>query len=256
MEKNFAFTNFCTIYSSKGNTPNNLRERACFSDIFYSEYNGVVQKNTYEVTLYKLGDTLNKERKNNACLLDKRGIIRHLKILQSVFKFSWHLKEDGDDKYILTLTLDGDLIYHKYLLTWVRYLYEFPFNVFLLDAINLKKLPEFKFESIINLFNVAGATSGINRHGCDIHAIGATYTFKQLYTIKETKSSLKSLEGGHTRLNNTFLYVEDEDNLKQFNKTLKDNVDSLEFWSSDEWFTKRLPLYKENYKILKKLQAK
>ena len=32
--------------------------------------------------------------------------------------------------------------FHKYVLTWLRYTYEFPYNVFLKDAYNLKSIPE------------------------------------------------------------------------------------------------------------------
>lgn len=259
MKKNFLMLNFCTEYGSEGNTQKNLYKYACFSTIFYSEGNGIVQKNTYTIKLYKIGDWLNKKRQNNACLTDRAGIVHHLKILQSVFKFSYHLKEN-EDHFVLTMTLEGDLIYHKYMLSWVRYLYEYPFNVFLADACKLKGIPGFKFESIINLFNLVGATSGICQHGTGIHAIGETAWFKALMTTKEIKAKLKELEGGHKRVNDIFpvlhanggrgapdknaiegvVTLEEEDN----------NLHSSDYWDSEEEFNKRLELYKKNYKIL------
>lgn len=258
MKKNFLMLNFCTEYGSKGNTNINLKQDACFSNVFYSEDNGIVQKNKYTVKLYKMGDWLNKKRQNNACLTDRTGIVHHLKILQSVFKFSYRLKEKKDH-FVLTITLEGDLIYHKYMLCWIRYLYEYPFNVFLADAYKLKGVPGFKFESIINLFNLVGATSGICQHGTGIHAIGETCWFKALMTTKEIQAALKGLEGGNTKINDVFPIVFANkgygapENEVEYMETLKegnDNLHSSDYWDSEEEFNKRLKLYKENYKIL------
>lgn len=259
MNKNFLMLNFCTEYSSEGNTQKDLRKGACFSTIFYSEGNGIVQKNKYTIKLYKIGDWLNKKRQNNACLTDRAGIVHHLKILQSVFKFSYHLKEK-EDHFILTMTLEGDLIYHKYMLSWVRYLYEYPFNVFLADACKLRGNPEFKFESIINLFNLVGATSGIIQHGTGIHAIGETGWFKALMTTKEIQARLKELEGGHKHINDIFPVLHanggrgaPKDKLEGIETLEEDdnNLHSSDYWESEEEFSKRLELYKKNYKILK-----
>lgn len=258
MNKNFLMLNFCTEYGSEGNTQKNLCKDDCFSTIFYSEDNGIVQKNTYTIKLYKIGDWLNKKRQNNACLTDRAGIVHHLKILQSVFKFSYHLKEE-EDHFILKITLEGDLIYHKYMLSWVRYLYEYPFNVFLADACKLKTIPGFKFESIINLFNLVGATSGIRQHGTGIHAIGETGWFKALMTTKEIQAKLKELEGGHKQVNSIFpvLYANGEwgapDKKIEGVETIEEednNLHSSDYWASEEEFNKRLELYKKNYKIL------
>lgn len=265
MKKNFLMLNFCTEYSSEGNTQKALRKDACFSTIFYSEGNGIVQKNKYTIILYKIGDWLNKKRQNNACLMDRAGIVHHLKILQSVFKFSYHLKEK-EDHFVLTITLEGDLIYHKYMLSWVRYLYEYPFNVFLEDAYKLKEIPGFKFESIINLFNLVGATSGICQHGTRIHAIGETHWFKALMTTKEIQAKLRDLKGGNTRVNDIFPVVftnkrsfGDPPNKVENMKTLGEddnNLHSSDYWDSEEEFNKRLEFYKENYKILKDYKKK
>lgn len=259
MNKNFLMLNFCTEYGSEGNTQKNLSKNACFSTIFYSEDNGIVQKNKYTIKLYKIGDWLNKKRQNNACLTDRAGIVHHLKILQSVFKFSYHLKEN-EDHFVLTMTLDGDLIYHKYMLSWVRYLYEYPFNVFLADACKLKKIDGFKFESVINLFNLVGATSGICQHGTGIHAIGETAWFKALMTTKEIQAKLKELEGGNKKVNDIFPILHanggwgapDKNEIEGV-ETLEEednNLHSSDYWSSEEEFNKRLKLYKKNYKIL------
>lgn len=247
MNKNFLFLNFCTEYSSEGDTNKDFDQEACFSTIFYSEGNGIVQNNRYTIKLYKLGDLLNKEKQNNAVLTDRAGIVSHLKVLQSVFKFRYSII-DNKDHYIINLSLNADLIYHKYLLTWVRYLYEYPFNVFLVDAYRCKKIPEFKFESVINLFNLIGATSGICQHGTDIHAIGATHKFKERLTTKQIQKALKELCGGRKMINSIFNYFTNAD-IRTINKD-RDSLHSSDYWESEREFTERLTLYKHNYKIL------
>lgn len=263
MRKNFLMLNFCTEYSSEGNTEKHMRKAACFGEIFHSKRNGVIQRNKYTIKLYKLGDFLNKKRQNNACLTDRAGIVRHLRILKSVFKFSYNLKEN-EDHFILIITLHRDLIYHKYMLSWVRYLYEFPFNVFLTDAYKLKNKQGFKAESVINLFNLVGATSGIYQHGIDIHAIGETNKFKALMTTKEIQKTLTDLCGGNTYINDVFPIIyhdkrNDEINKVKGLKTLEeehDNLHSSDYWESEEEFNKRVELYKENYKILTNYKKK
>lgn len=247
---------FCTEYSSDGNTKKTLGIDSCFSTVFHSINNGIIQKNKYIIKLYKMGDWLNKKRQNNACLVDRAGIVRHLKVLQLVFKFSYHIKEK-EDHFVLIITFEGDIIYHKYLLSWIRYLYEYPFNVFLVDAYKLKEIPGFKFESIINLFNLVGATSGICQHGTSIHAIGETNWFKALMTTKEIQAKLKELEGGITNINDIFPVVYAKKywvyNKVKGIKVLKEDNNSLhssDYWDSIEEFNKRLKLYKKNYKIL------
>ena len=259
MNKNFLMLNFCTEYASEGNTQREMKKDACFGTIFHCEINGIVQKNKYTIKLYKIGNFLNEKRQNNACLLDRTGIVHHLKILKSLFKFSYRLKEDKDH-FVLNITINADLIYHKYMLSWVRYLYEYPFNVFLVDAYKLKAIPGFKFESIINLFNLVSATSGIYEHGTGIHAIGETGWFKELLTTKEIQEKLKGLCGGHTQVNSIFDVLNNNkkgwrpgENKIDGVKSLKEednNLHSSDYWSSEEEFNNRLELYKENYKIL------
>lgn len=247
MKNDFAMLNFCTEYSSDGDVKHRMNKEACFGEIFR---NRRMMKNKYTIKIYKIGDVLNKEKRNNACFMDKVGVIHHLKILKSVLPFKYKIKE-MENCYILTLIVEGKNIYHRYILSWVRYLYEFPFNVFLMDAHRMKSLPEFKFESIINLFNVVGATTKIGIFGEDIHGIGDTRKFKALMTIKEIKNSLKNLEYNPV-LNNTFPNIEEE--IRKISHTcVKDHktLHSSDYWESNEEFDLRLENYKFNYKILK-----
>lgn len=243
--------NFCTKYKSEGSTNHLFREEACFDAIFRSAHqNGVIQTNTYTIRLYKFGDKLLANKQNNACLTDKAGIIKHLRILKSLFKFKYKIIEK-ENYFDLVIILSGHLIYHKYLLTWVRYLYEYPFNVFLMDANKLSKLPEFKFESIINLFNLIGVTSGIRDNGVSIHSIVDTSYPQQLQTIKALQDKLKEKVGEEEWLNDLFdtqLEIANELLTLPVSSKMKHSSD---YWNSENQFEARLIIYKKNYKILK-----
>lgn len=248
MNNNFLMLNFCSEYSSEGDTYKKMKKEACFSTVFNS--NEVIQENKYTIVLYKPGDFLNKKKQNNACLTDRKGIVKHIRVLKSFFPFKYSLKEKKD-RFEIVLILKGDIIYHKFLLCWVRYLYEYPFNVFLTEANKLKNIPEFKFKSIINLFNLVGATSSIYDFGTSIHAIGETRYFKHFMTIKEIKDKLNKLKGGKSRVNEIFKTLLKEEGLKSL-KVDDKTLHSSEYWDSEEEFNNRLELYKENYKIIKR----
>lgn len=252
MNNNFLMLNFCTEYSSEGSTYKKMSRDACFSTIFHSVLNGrgIIQENKYTLVLYKPGDFLNKKKQNNACFTDRKGIVKHIRVLKSFFPLKYRLKE-REDSFKIVLILKGDIIYHKFLLCWVRYLYEYPFNVFLAEANKLKNIPEFKFKSIINLFNLVGATSSVYDFGTNIHAIGEIHYFKHFMTVKEIKDKLNKLKGGKSGVNDIFKIVreiKDLKTLKEEDKTLH----SSKYWDSEEEFNNRLELYKENYKIIKR----
>lgn len=250
MDKSFLMLNFCTIYESKGNTTKEMCEEACFGTVFHSERNGIEQNNTYTIKIHKFGDFVREKRQNNGCLINRADIVRHLRVLKSIVRFKYSLKEHKD-LFVLTVNINGDLMYHKYALTWIRYIYEYPFNVFLLDAHRLKKLPEFRFDSIINLFNLVGATSSIQDWGTAIHAIGRTYNFKLFMTTKGIKEQLIILSKGNNQVNNIFKEL-DKDCKAYTLKATSGDLHSLDYWDSEDKFKQRYKIYIKNYKILTK----
>lgn len=259
---NFSFINYCTIYSSKGSTNLELESRACFANVFESRNNGILT-NTYTIKIYTENalENANEWHRGNICLTDRGGIVNHLRTLKSLFNFKYRVK-NCETYFLVTIRLRGRLIYHKFLLSWVRYLYEFPFNIFLNEAKKLRELPDFKFESIINLFNLVGMTSRMSCYGTDIHAIGKTYCMKALITNKQLKKRLTDTKNNRDTLDNLFSTIYDpigfhtEEDTKKFGeiKVLRNArklLYTLEYWDSDEEFENRLKLYKENYKVLK-----
>lgn len=245
---NFKFLNFCTIYSSKGSI-NKPKSRAyCFSTIFYQGPN--VQENEYMLEIYT---DKYKNKDDNNCLLTEEQLITHIEEAKKFRNFEYSLSKK-DNKYILNFKLNGPRMYHKVILSWIRYAYEFPFNVALYEAFKLKNTKGFKRESLFNLFNLVGGSMSYYKHGCDIHAIGRFNQFKPKVSYKELKTLTdnKINESPSTPINTILPELKNENFIVLENKN---NVFMEgEYWEDNKSFKKRLKVYRVNNKILKKLK--
>lgn len=246
MEKiNFKFLNFCTIYGSTGSIEKETKREYCFSTIFYQGPNKL--KNDYTIEIY--WDKYKDEYDNN-CLLTTEQLVTHINEIKKLKSFD-HTLEKHENKYVLKLHLTGPRMYHKVILSWLRYSYEWPFNVALYEAFKLKETRGFKQENLFNLFNLVGASMNYRKHGTDIHAIGEFDRFKQLINYKEFKTLVKEAYINKPKGQINYIvpvlnrYDKDWKYIEHNNK----NLLSTEFWEKD--FEKRLDIYKHNYKILK-----
>lgn len=247
--KEFAFINYNTEYSCTGDFYKIMSTDACFSTAF-SHTDGIDTVNEqYEIILYKGIDFISKTKGSNACLFTRKQIKNHLKQAQGIFPFKFIIKElkDWNKRYnVFKITLileDVPGSFHKYLLTWVRYLYEYPYNVILYDALQLKNESCFRFTSIDNLFNlVLGCFKDSPR---EIHQIAKNQISKPI-NKKTLKDTLKKI----SHLN--IIY----DKLSKKEKTIRAKYlgfskDDIEYWQSKEIFENfRKPVYLEVYNNL------
>ena len=243
---NFNFLNFCTIYESTGSVDKELGREYCFSEIFYEGPNK--QKNNYILEIY--WDKY-EDNDNNNCLLTTEQLVEHINEIKKIKSFE-HELEKHEDKYVLKFTLDAPRIYHKIILSWLRYSYEWPFNMALYETFKLKDTYGFKRENLFNLFNIIGASMGYEKHGTDIHAIGAFNRFKKLVTYKEFKQLIETARKKDPRkqINQVVPYI-DNINLKDVPRQEDFKINESEFWENEKDFKKRVKIYRNNYKILK-----
>lgn len=250
MDKQFVFLNFHTEYSSEGTVSKPMRREYCFSDIFYDEN---YQENEYKIRIYKNLTGVNNGQKNNACFMTKDELFDYISIAKRVHDFDLKVTEEKKDRFLVELTLNAPRVVHRYILTWLRYSYEFPFNMYLADAMKMKKTVGFKRDDIFNLFNLVGATGGYHFHGDRIHCIGDVCWPRKFYSIKEQIDIVNKAKDNE-EVNNLFPKL---DKLKGF-KTLfdeldefKNNFEALEYWQDDKNFKSRLKFYKLNKKAIK-----
>ena len=146
----FKYLNYCANYSVSGDISHkegivkNLKEYkcsgdVCFADVFY----GRVRKNNkklreanydetpitavYRIRFLKYRDDRYDNIDSNV-LVDRDCIARFIEYATRVVPFTFTVKEFSR-YYCVTIKIDKlKIIFHKFILTWVRYLYEYPYN--------------------------------------------------------------------------------------------------------------------------------
>ena len=258
--KELKLLNYYTVYSyssidARGNKHLIIHRTnaICFADLF-AEFKSHPPKGEYTVFVSTDLKSL-REHRCNYCFLNKAGIIRHLKQVQQVVpEFVSFTVTPAEHRtysgYEITLIINrANKIVHKYVLTWVRYLYETSFSLALLDVTKLAKLSKFRFVSYANLLNVVQACfpeEGMPNHNT-WHAIGIMRPHK-FYTKKELQRKIPESNSLNT------LYP--EENVGQYN-SIPTNPDiyNLSYWESEEIFlNERLPIYESLYNKLKILR--
>ena len=243
--KEFSYLSLYTEYSMSGSVDAGMRATVCFGNAFRS-----LSKDsdiTYNIRVYPGAFLCLNKRRNNACFLNVKEIGNHLRQLKGIFPFEYKVSETRNEEnipcYLVTMHIkDSPVLFHKYALTWLRYVYEYPYNVILKDAYRLKKDPVFLFTSIATLFNVV---SNCYDHGVDeTHSISENHTHIPLKKkeLRERIKKVKCLEKiyNHLRVEKEYLPY----------KLEKYKSYDLEYWS-DELFDKRKPFYMKMYNKIK-----
>lgn len=245
--KEFSYLNYYTVYSCDGDLKKPMSGEACFGHVFKGirdDYH--VQ---YKVILYKGVNFAKEHHASNACLFTKEKVRKHLSLLKSLYPFHYKVldynKKDNInyDRLIVFLELkEVPKTFHKYALTWLRYTYEYPYNVILKDTYLLKEDPIFRFESISNIFNlVLGCFFG---NPFSVHQI-AKNQVSYLISLSELKERIKQ----ETELN--YIYNKFSDKLHKIPADINSFTPyDIEYWENG--FEIRKPIYIEVYKNLKR----
>ena len=218
-----------------------MNERACFSYVFTKVRDNSSVK--YQIVLY-LGTRYSAENhKSNACIFTKQEVRNHLKLLKSLYPLQYSVRDyrdkDGYKRLLVTLNIENTPAnFHKYALTWLRYLYEFPYNVLLRDAYTLKKERTFRFESIANLFNLT--LSCYCKNPREIHQI-PTNSIIQRLKLADIKRRINQVN----LLNN--IYEKGDRKALQIPEKIQGfSVEDIEYWN--DGFGERKPIYMEIHK--------
>lgn len=244
---NFKFLEFWTYYSSKGTTNKNLAREYCFSKIFYGEDH---QTNDYVIYIYKNGFEQNRD---NNCIISEEQLIEFIDEINKFYQFNYNLKSIKDG-YKLEFTLDAPLIYHKVILSWIRYSYEYPFNVAVYELFKVKNEKGFKRLTMLNLFNLIGSTMNCSKHGTSIHAIGRFYDWKKLISYKDFKKTMDDFNKNYPNTQiNEIINVVKYDNFSPITLPIDKRINHTDYWEDEKEYKKRLTLYRKNLKTLKNI---
>lgn len=244
------FLNFCTIYSSEGDVNKKLSKEACFSTIFHMNVKTPEITNTYTLKIYNTPRELNEYQHNNCCFLCERDIKKYINSCKKYAKFTYNLKTI-DNYYLLTFKLTANLLTHKFVLSYFRYLYECPYSVILFETFKVKQqCSELKHLSYLNLFNLIGATYPYYGHGASIHGIGKFYDIKLPLSDTQIQQCLNTDDCDY--LNDIFPVADDCDgfNYKDFIKHQED-YKTTDMWKSKSLRLQRIQNYIKNYNYIK-----
>jgi hypothetical protein len=238
----------------------------CESAACFGGYTGLLRKEKYRPQ-EKLDVTLDikirtfdhfledHKGKNNFCLLGKKDIEEHFAYLSEtycidcsvqVFGDDWKELEDDklpEENYYLKLHLNATPGQQVFALTWCRHLYEFPFNMFLLDALRLKKeFGEFRNEHLANIIQVVGSSFAKVSYYRGDQCLCEPQ--KELITEDRLCKHLTS----HKTITSAWNSLSEEK--RQAIKPLLSNEDTLKkstYWLDPQTFDERKNIYLQNY---------
>lgn len=234
----FKYLNFCTIYSSKGTVDEELEEHACFAEVFSGPN---YQSNEYNIHVYKEFDLI-REAKSNGCFLSLQQIHKHLSYLTRICDITYNITEEIDKSlrayYNIYIELSAHNLIHRFVLTWVRALYEFPYCIYLPEVYELKKYKKFEKINVFNILNIISSSFAL---GDDIHMFTIPAYYPQLKKFSEIKQELANLnnEDYHKLFE---IFSTSIENKKSINKEIILDEGSFKF---------RMQYYLDIYKKLK-----
>lgn len=121
-----------------GSYHGNLRPRVCFGAAIGSMDNSIEYTGKYVIEIKKQKD----DNYLNRCLLNKMEFERHLNEIGKLStKYSNLSYEESDNEYKVNITISGRKLVHKCILFWIRCCYDFPYNMFYLDALEMDNHP-------------------------------------------------------------------------------------------------------------------
>lgn len=154
----FDYLNYSTIYQASGDLVfenKKLVREACFSYIFRNVRNNKKQHIIYSIYISTDLSFIQENHENNFCILTEEQIRFHISYLRFISSFKYRITKKFIDDYPgfrIDLDLNAIGIVHKMFLTWIRYLYEYPYNLVLYDSFKLRE--EKRFIEKSNYLNI------------------------------------------------------------------------------------------------------
>lgn len=233
------YLTICTY--GKSNKP---MTSVCFADVMRKHQSGVDQ--TFTLWIVKDPNYGFKHNCIHNCLVNKDEIRKLIRDLKKIHKFSYYLSDSkykGEKAYKLRITLN--VAYRHialFILTALRYSYEYPYNVILKEAFRLTSMPEFRFMNLFSVCNFIQSCMFDSWQGRTLHGL-----------LHYNRSSNQSNKITFNRLNDGFeVYSAFPQTKKRLKCPLNPNSrNTLEYWTNVDEFLIRLKNYKENLKSFK-----
>lgn len=257
----------CSEFSCEGHVNVEMSRSACYGRALnlWRNETRTPKQITWTIRIRKLGTPEDISDYNNFCLMKKEEIEAHLEYCKNTYgiDFEYNIVETtrfGKGCFVLTVGMNRRKTEQKFVLTWIRHLYEFPFNMFMLDALKLKnEEKEFEEEHLVNILQVVGSTYTVPEHESNGDFVCRQYRsdqclctpFKKLVSIEEIKehnttSDLITSSYSENQSKADIIHYKDESGA-EVQETL-----TLEYWQNPDTWEERRQAYLDNYKVYKK----
>lgn len=244
----------CTGMVTVGPIPMVLGEyenRCCYGHRF-GEFRGLMEFMIY----IRRPDHLLEKPTRHSCFLSKGQLREHIEsifsILPSDFIKKFEILEVEEDiTWAVYFKAEGENLYYRILLTWIRMAYEFPYSLILTDAFRLRSYEKFKGLSDLNRFRIASLcyphdTNYLWREDQTMTHYGKLMNNSTL--VEEINQYLNDEVREHTYLSDVF-DKETYSPSKLVKISSESNLKSIRYWMSDEVFlVERLKYHRSNLK--------
>ena len=252
----FNFLSFTTIYKTQycGDEFNHLLDRDCFRNTFRSRLFLSLTPVSLDYEIYVCLDEEGMNRGcSNYCPLSHEDIllyIQQLQELQAFFcsvefdtKFPDNFKKyDWKSMMKLNVSIDADFMRHKFVLTALRYLWEYPFNVELYEAMRLKKA--FPQLNALMLHHLVMSTFDT---GEAIHQLG----YVGRVPVKLDHDSIQAALEMYNAVNDIYnKNCIDVDDIEDFENIRRDNWKDTDLLFNKQKQEERDQIYKKNIQLI------
>lgn len=234
----FEYLSYSTIYQASGDLVfenKGLEGQACFSYIFRNVRNNKKQHIIYSIYISTDPSFIQDNRESNLCILTEEQIRFHMSYLRFISSFKYKITKKFINDYSgFRIDLDLNAIgnVHKMFLTWIRYLYEYPYNLVLYDSFKLRE--EKRFIEKSNYLNIVNFVTTFYSDDW-IHQIPKSFRkIPEFITRKSFKDRLMKCDCLNDILENSNIkialfteYDEIEDFIKDFDNRKNKYIETL-----------------------------
>lgn len=243
-----------------------MGSRPCYANFLERISNDRISESELDIVILKRDkEEIRRTGTNNFCLISKDDMVNSLEYLKSTYQIPFEYtitKEDGCrcDEYHIKLKIARRKTEVKFVLTWIRHFYEFPFNVFLIDAMKLKsEVREFQDQHMVNILQLVGSSYDITPGDWNDWSYNRQYRSDQCLCkpMKKWVTVDRVIRNNAKKSSITGSYVVNLSDAMQ-DKVVKimantpkeyDTSLTYEYWTDPSTFDGRLQVYMKNYDI-------
>lgn len=265
MPTRLGYLSLSSVYSCSGHVNHPMSSRCCYGDSLRSFRDArEPHEITWKIRVYcKTPAQISGDGSNNFTLLKKEEMEYLLDYCRSTYDidFGYTIEEpksnrNGENFYLITISMNRRKTEQKFVLTWIRHFYEFPFNMFMLDAMKFRNEEDFKEEHILNLLQVIGSTYSFNgfNYNSERHYRGdqcLCTPYKKLITVdrvkisnsKNDKITLAWTRNLPENVSGNFVHYQSK-SVSEIQESM-----TLEYWQNPDNWEERRQAYLSNYKL-------